>query len=48
MAILSIPITKAGNKTLSVDTDKLDEGVFLRAVEEGLKVLLKISFIPRF
>lgn len=40
MAILEIAITKAGNKTLSVETDKLDEAVYTRALAEGLKVLL--------
>ena len=40
MATLKIPVTKAGNQTLEVDTDKLPEEAYRIALEEGLKVLL--------
>ena len=42
MAVLNIPITKAGNKTLAVDTDidLADEHMYRMALEEGLKVML--------
>lgn len=43
MTILHIPITKAGNKTVSIDTedpDQLPASMYLMALEEGLKVIL--------
>lgn len=41
MAILQIPITKAGNKPIPVDTDAdLNDAMFELALREGLKVLL--------
>jgi hypothetical protein len=40
MAELNIPITKAGNKTIKVDTDSIPEEMFKMALEEGLKVML--------
>jgi hypothetical protein len=44
MAILKIPVTKAGNKTIAFDTDKLPEEVYHKVMEalvfEGLKVIL--------
>jgi len=40
MTELHIPITKAGNRKLSVDTAELPEEMYKLALEEGLKVLL--------
>jgi hypothetical protein len=41
MAILRIPITKAGNKPIEVDTElDLPDAMYALALEEGLKVLL--------
>lgn len=40
MAELNIPITKAGNKTIKVETDNLPDEMFKMALEEGLKVML--------
>lgn len=40
MAILNIPVTKAGNQTIAVDTDSIPEDMYQLAMEEGLKVLL--------
>lgn len=40
MALLKIPVTKAGNRAIEVNTDALPEDMFILAVEAGLKVLL--------
>jgi hypothetical protein len=40
MAILNIPITKAGNRPIEVDPDILPDAMYRLALEEGLKVLL--------
>lgn len=44
MAILKIPVTKAGNKTIEFNTDNLPEEIYSSVMEaivfEGLKVLL--------
>lgn len=41
MGVLNIPITKAGGRTIAVDTDTdLSDIMFKLALEEGLKVLL--------
>jgi hypothetical protein len=41
MAILRIPITKAGNKPIEVDTDTdIPDAMYQLALEEGLKILL--------
>lgn len=44
MAILKIPVTKAGNRTIEFNTDELDESVYHQVMEvivyEGMKVLL--------
>ena len=40
MAILNIPITKAGNRPIEVDPDTLPDAMYRLALEEGLKVLL--------
>lgn len=40
MAILSIPITKAGNRPISVDIDAIPEAIYAEALAEGLKVIL--------
>ena len=41
MAILRIPVTKAGNKPIEVDTDTdLPDAMYQLALEEGLKILL--------
>lgn len=40
MASLQIPITKAGNKKIEVDTDVLPLEMYQLVVEEGLKVVL--------
>lgn len=42
MAVLNIPVTKAGSK-IEVDTDKLPEDAFRAVVEAGLKTLLNMS-----
>lgn len=49
MAILKIPVTKAGNRPIEVDTDvDLNDDMFRLALEEGLKVLLnkRMSKVP--
>lgn len=45
MAKLNIPITKAGNKTIEVDTDVhlADEGMFKLVIEAGLKAILNLK-----
>ena len=43
MATLNIPITKAGNKKIAVETNDLPENVYLMALEAGLKVLLNLG-----
>jgi hypothetical protein len=40
MTVLNIPITKAGNRKIEVDTTSIPEEMYLLALEEGLKVLL--------
>lgn len=40
MGIFSVPVTKAGNSTLDIDTDKLPDDMYKLAMAEGLKVLL--------
>ena len=41
MAILRIPVTKAGNKAIEVNTDTdIPDAMYQLALEEGLKVLL--------
>lgn len=41
MAILRIPVTKAGNKPIEVDTDTdIPDAMYQLALEEGLKILL--------
>lgn len=40
MTELHIPITKAGNRKITVDTAELPEDMYRMALEEGLKVLL--------
>lgn len=49
MAILRIPITKAGNRPIEIDTDAdLNDEMYLLALEEGLKVLMnkRMSKVP--
>lgn len=45
MAKLNIPITKAGNKTIEVDTDVhlADESMFRLVIEAGLKAVLNLK-----
>ena len=40
MAILSIPVTKAGNRKIEVDTNSIPEDMYQLAMEEGLKLIL--------
>lgn len=40
MTILQIPVTKAGNKTIAVDTDTLHEKVYVAALASGIKTLV--------
>ena len=40
MAVLKIPVTKAGNQILEVDSDSIPDTMFKLALAEGLKVLL--------
>lgn len=49
MAILKIPVTKAGNRAIDIDTDvDLNDEMFRLALEEGLKVLMnkRMSKVP--
>lgn len=40
MTVLSIPVTKAGNKTVTVETDQLPERIYVSALTKGLHNLL--------
>lgn len=48
MAVLSIPITKAGNRPIEVDTQAVPDDMYNLALAEGLKVLLNkgMSKVP--
>lgn len=39
MTAINIPVTKAGNKTIAVETDQLHERVYIAALTKGLKDL---------
>ena len=39
MAILKIPVTKAGNRQIEIDTASIPDEMYNLAVEEGLKIL---------
>lgn len=40
MATLSIPVTKAGNRKIEVDTAEIPDDMYTLVMEEGLKVIL--------
>jgi hypothetical protein len=48
MAILKIPVTKAGNRQIEIDTASIPDEMYNLAVEEGLKILLNkgMSKVP--